>query len=309
MKIIIISTEVIFKSTKDKLKILQAEKMKNNNDNEENLFEKYKRNLQFLSSTSSNSVNNNPLIIQKDFKAKKMNQEKAKICNRKTCKIPYGECVDEKTCKCREPYANLDFLLLENEDINNKNKINSSVDKVQTISYNKYNNNNNNNSFIFTINNNNNYNNNLNSANNFNINYNNSNFYCRYKRKSQLIAFALEAILMAGIGHFYLNRLLHGFVKFTLFFILALIYFLVKRENMDVKFFTIEEQNKSLKILLLNILLVLLVTGLLALQVYDLLMFGTNSFPDGFGVPLISWNKGVGDLFLFDYKNQNYLDI
>ena len=284
MKIKMVSTEVIFKRSKDKLKILQAEKI--NHNNEENSYKKYKRNLEFLISTSSKSVSN-PLIIQKNFKAKKISQEEAKICNRKTCKFPYGECVNDKICKCLEPYANLD-ILAESED----NKINYNVNTYSSTN-NTYNSNNNTN---------------YNLNNNINFNYN-SNLYCGYKRKSQLIAFALEAIFTAGIGHLYSKRLLHGFVKLSLFFILGLIYFLVKIKNIDVEFSTNNEQNKTLKITLLNVFIVSLVTGLLALQTYDMVMFGTNSFLDGFGVPLISWNKGFGDLFLFDNKKLNYLDI
>jgi hypothetical protein len=260
MKIVIVSTEVIFKSPKDKLKIMQANKI--NHNNEENLYNKYnkhKRNLEFLSNQNNNAGNNHT-ITQKEYKAKKISQVESKRCNRKNCNFPYGECVDDKICKCLEPYANLDFLV-DNEETKNKS-----------------------------------------------VNLNITALFCRYKRKSQLTAFALEAVFMAGIGHLYLNRLLYGGVKFSLFFILGLTYYLGKRKNLDVKFFTIEH-NQNFKITFLNIFLVLLVTGLLALQIYDMAMFGTNSFTDAFGIPLISWNKGIRDLILFDYKEQNFLDI
>lgn len=283
MKITMISTELIFKNSKDNLKFSQVEKIKH--DNEANLHRKYKRNLEFLSSPSTKSVYS-PSIIQKDFKAKKIAQDESKTCNRKNCKIPYGQCIDDKICRCLDPYANLDST----GEISENNKINYSV----IINRNQLDANNNDliNNF---------YN------NRYNGNTNGSQF-CQYKQKSQLIAFALEAIFMAGIGHLYLNRFLHGGVKFALYLVLGLIYFLAKRKNVEVKFFA-NEQTEELKISMLNLFLVLSVTGLLALQVYDLVMLGSNSFLDGFGIPLLSWNRGFGDMFLLDYKNSNYLDI
>ncbi len=225
--------------------------------------------------------------IQNKFEVKKISIEDSKICNRKNCKIPYGECIDDKICKCLEPYANLE-LLIESVDIKNNYTPNKFDNTKKDLNYSC------NNYF---------YENYINNVNNYNV-------FCQYKRKSQLIAFALEAIFMAGIGHIYLNRLLHGLLKFTLFFILGSMYCFIKRKNTDVRFFSINsEQNKTLEISLLNVSMVLLFACLLALQVYDMIMFGTNSFPDGFGVPLISWNKGVGILLLFDFKNHSYLVI
>ena len=47
--------------------------------------------------------------------------------------------------------------------------------------------------------------------------------YCNYPRKFQIIAFLIESITIIGLGHFYLNRFLHGFIKMGLFF--SLIFF------------------------------------------------------------------------------------
>jgi hypothetical protein len=75
MKIKIVSTEVIFNNPKDKLKFSQADKK--NYDDEANLDKKYKRNLEYSSSSSSKLVLNS-LKFLKEFKAKKISQEEPK---------------------------------------------------------------------------------------------------------------------------------------------------------------------------------------------------------------------------------------
>lgn len=264
-----ISTEVILKSEKNKLKITQADKIYHYTQNtKEYSYKIYKRKLEILNPHTNNTKNDLLKTNQKNFKAKKLSKEESKICNRKNCNFPFGECVDDELCKCLEPYANLDFLF-DNNELNNN--------YLSRISINDKNNERDDN-------------------------------YCIYKRKSQFIAFALEAVFMAGIGHFYLNRLIYGGIKFSLFFILGLIYFLIKRNNLEVKFLS-NDPNQNHKNTLVNIFIALLIICLLALQVYDMIMFGTNSFSDGMGIPLISWNTARGNLFMFDYKEQIYVDI
>ena len=241
MKIMDASTEVIFNHSREKIELLKVGKLNHNREN--NIYKDYKRNLEYSKSF-------NKTLSESNYKNKLFNKENL-ICNKKNCNIPYGECINEKVCKCIEPYANLEIFI----------------------------------------------NNNINSVNN-------SNLYCRYKMKSQIIAFILEIIFIAGIGHFYMMRIFHGLLKLLLVFILSLIYFIIKKNNSEVKFYSGE--NNSTKNLLLNISMVLLISGLLAFQIYDLIMIGSNLYLDGYGIPLISWNKGLVDSFLFDPKDKDF---
>ena len=105
---------------------------------------------------------------------------------------------------------------------------------------------------------------------------------CNYKRKKQSVAFFLETFLSYGAGHFYAEN--YQFAVPKLFFWLicyCLFIFLrvVTKSN--------EENNTTA--LIISLLACLFLTGMLAWQIADIIMYGTNFYQDGNGIALLSW--------------------
>lgn len=186
-------------------------------------------------------------------------------CNQKTCKIPYGICLDSNTCRCGKFYRNL-------------RQINFSNINIKSTEYNY---------FLLDLLHNNFFSNNLinNIKNLYELNY------CEYRRKSQLLAFFLEAIFPIGFGHFYSYRFFHGLLKMTLFFLLFFLIFLMKKFQINKNFSSkmkFQDRKFFEKFLIFFNLVNYLI--ILVLHVFDIFMFANNSYNDGFGFKLIPWN-------------------
>jgi hypothetical protein len=126
----------------------------------------------------------------------------------------------------------------------------------------------------------------------------NSNDYCNYKLSYQLYALLFELIFPFGIGHFYCNRLLIGFIKFSVLFLIPLIFYLIynnrfNKKNEDIHiskingstsktltFFNIEKMLRSF--IFISYFLVFVIWYL-----FDLVIFLANKHKDGSGLDLI----------------------
>lgn len=185
------------------------------------------------------------------------------MCNIDNCFMPHGVCVGDLVCKCSKYFGNL-----------------LKIDLIKRIRIN------NNENFISTL-----------------ISQNNIAFYfaeylrkfysesfCAYHKKSQLIAFLLESIFIIGIGHFYLNRFLHGFFKMLLIMLVILLVFSMKKSKIDIKFFMCVESSKLSFAYFLNFLLFIFVVNFISIHIIDVIMIARNHYKDGFGFSMISWN-------------------
>jgi len=93
----IISTQVMFKFTKEKLNFLQFKYPKNIKENCLNKNQRY--------SQSRNILKRSPSLI-KETKLK-INEKLREFCNINNCNAPHGKCIDLNECKCLDPYTNL----------------------------------------------------------------------------------------------------------------------------------------------------------------------------------------------------------
>jgi hypothetical protein len=138
---------------------------------------------------------------------------------------------------------------------------------------------------------------NLNDNDKINININShktfdNKFYCNYKQKKQLIAFSFEIILSFGLGNFYLHRFYQGFLKLILFLFIIFMLFLINKFEIKSKLF-IEENISNKRNLFINISLLLSLISYIVFHIFDIYMLVTNSYLDGNGVEVLSWNKKV----------------
>lgn len=173
------------------------------------------------------------------------------LCNKKNCKIPYGECLNNKICECLEGYASI-----ENNIFNNSTKQLS------------------------------------------------ERIYCSYKQKYQLYAFLFEFIFFFGIGHFYLRRIYQGIIKLVLFIILSFLFFLIKKFDIKSKFF-LDENISNMRNFTINISMILSFCAFLTLHIFDIYMLVTNSYLDGYGIEVLSWNRDLGKIISFDFLRKN----
>lgn len=108
--------------------------------------------------------------------------------------------------------------------------------------------------------------------------------YCHYRQKRQIVALLLETFISLGLGHFYARRTTHGIYKLVtglipcLFSIFLCCYSFVHKP----------EDGEGLKVILLT-LICSFICLYIVLHLYDVLMFLTNSYTDGNGIPLLGW--------------------
>lgn len=100
---------------------------------------------------------------------------------------------------------------------------------------------------------------------------------CTYKLKEQLVAFLLESFLVIGIGHFYCSRVLFGILKLLFLVAVVLIDFLLKGINPKA---SVNKNNY------INSISYLLYFGFIGFHIYDITMFGSGKYTDGYGMPL-----------------------
>ena len=242
-----------------------------------NIIELNDREIKYNNTYTNNFVNqkNNKILARIPCKAndniikgrKLLTQKNKADCNINTCSLPNGICLDPNNCICGRLYKNLKF-----EDFTNKNSSDSSfffLDYLQNSEMSKL--------FI----------------NDLKDLY--AEKYCHYKRKSQIIGFVIESITMIGIGHLYLFRIFHGILKMSLFLSLTILAFFIKKIKSKRKSLFFEESSKPLKKCLyekiINFFYFLNYVFFMILHVFDIYMLATNSYNDGFGFRLISWNS------------------
>jgi hypothetical protein len=119
---------------------------------------------------------------------------------------------------------------------------------------------------------------------------------CQYVQKKQITAFFLELFLWCGIGHFYSGRILIGIIKLIFFISFFVIYGFLRRyaskEDDNDIFISVDDDSECLPEQvekLLGILFCIVCCGLFIWQVIDLVMFASNKYYDGNGVPLTNW--------------------
>jgi hypothetical protein len=100
--------------------------------------------------------------------------------------------------------------------------------------------------------------------------------YCQYRQKQQLVAFMLETFLSAGIGHFYAGRVTMGMIK--LLVCLSPIFLMCCAA-------CFRDKDGGCCVLLSTTLM----CSFLIWQVIDIINFATNSYKDGYGIPLNHW--------------------
>jgi hypothetical protein len=102
------------------------------------------------------------------------------------------------------------------------------------------------------------------------------NFYCQYRQKQQLVGFLLETFLSMGIGHFYAGRTSFGLIK--LLICLSPLFLMCCAACCGGK-------DAGCCILLSSALTCTIIIW----QILDMINFATNSYKDGYGVPLNHW--------------------
>lgn len=219
----------------------------------------------------NNNYNNNQKKAEGNFTKEKENfpeKKNEENCTLKTCKIPYGICLDRTTCECGRLYKNLKFV---------------NFVEIKSCEFNFF--------FLNFLHN-----------NNFSlilINYFKKFYvidFCSYPKKSQIIAFLLESITLIGIGHFYLLRFFQGFLKMGIFFSFIFnIFLLEKIRGVNKKLFFDERKIRKNNFYfyiekILNFFYLSNYICLMLFHVFDVFMLANNSYYDGFGFKLISWN-------------------
>jgi len=192
-------------------------------------------------------------------------QSKPKVpCDIKNCFMPHGACVLDHICKCTKNYENLKF-----GDGNEKMKSQNNKDDLFSyyLTHSKF-------------------------AKYFSSYIENlyTETFCSYHKKYQFLAFILECIFIFGFGHFYLNRIFHGLLKFILVTIILIFIFLLKRTKTEIKFFTSITSNKCLMNYVFNFFLFIFAFMFFILHSIDIMMLANNKYSDGFGFSMIPWN-------------------
>ncbi len=113
----------------------------------------------------------------------------------------------------------------------------------------------------------------------------NSDIQCNYEMKSQLTAFLCELFLGFGAGHFYCERYSTAVPKLISFLFGIYIICLLP---MSMKFMNDKCESDCI-VISVACFYYLCVCGLTYWFINDLIMFGTNKYSDGNGVPLLPW--------------------
>jgi TM2 domain-containing membrane protein YozV len=106
--------------------------------------------------------------------------------------------------------------------------------------------------------------------------------YCHYRQKRQIVALLLETFISLGVGHFYARRTTHGIYKLCTGLIPCLISIFLCCYNFVHK----QEDGEGLKMILLTVMCSFICL-FIVVHLYDVLMFLTNSYTDGNGIPLL----------------------
>ena len=104
-------------------------------------------------------------------------------------------------------------------------------------------------------------------------------YECNYTRKKQLIAFCLELVLVCGIGHYYLGKILTGIWKFILCIIGVIIILVLRFYNRDKE----EDNPVSLAIALGGCIVFSVIIGW---QAFDIIMLILNKYNDSNDIEL-----------------------
>lgn len=115
-------------------------------------------------------------------------------------------------------------------------------------------------------------------------NFNSNNTYCTYTQKKQIVGFCLEFFLSMGIGHFYAQRTLAGILKLLVCLLYCIFQCIYTSEAKGQAFADLGTLGK-----LSMISTFMLCCGFMIWQLVDIIMFATNSYKDGQGVPLMGW--------------------
>jgi hypothetical protein len=121
--------------------------------------------------------------------------------------------------------------------------------------------------------------------------------YCQYTQKKQISAFLLEFFLSSGVGHLYCGRLVSGILKLFFTCIFLVFYGVLKykmgKEKKQSIFSNDEgsenENSEEDTERCVGFFFCIMCCGLFAWQITDIVLFGTNKYYDGNGVPLQSW--------------------
>jgi hypothetical protein len=105
---------------------------------------------------------------------------------------------------------------------------------------------------------------------------------CNYTRKSQLIAFLLECFITFGAGHIYVMNLTQGIIKF-LFWALGYSLFI------SLRVLSKKREENDATTLIISLGGCICCVGMVIWQLIDVIMFGLNSYQDGYGIDLNPW--------------------
>lgn len=136
-------------------------------------------------------------------------------------------------------------------------------------------------------------------------NFNGNKIYCNYRQKNQLIAFLLEFIFLFGLGNFYLNRCNQAIIKMILFIFLLIMICLIRKYEIRSRFF-LEENISNKRNLVINLLMVFSSCAFLFYHIFDIYMLATNSYFDGYGVEILSWNRDLNKIISFDFYKRKF---
>ena len=105
---------------------------------------------------------------------------------------------------------------------------------------------------------------------------------CNYKQKSQLKAFLLEFFLCYGAGHFYINNYKLAAPKLVVFVVFYCLF-------IALRIITKAKEENKLANLIICISAGVVLAGMIAWQIIDLVNFGKNKYKDGNKLPLRNW--------------------
>ncbi len=110
----------------------------------------------------------------------------------------------------------------------------------------------------------------------------NATLQCNYRKKKQYIAFLLETLLTYGAGHLYCENYQIAIPK-LIYWVFCYCLFIYLRLLIKSK----EDNNTTA--LIISLLACLFLTIMLAWQLADVIMYGLNSYNDGYDIQLYPW--------------------
>ena len=110
---------------------------------------------------------------------------------------------------------------------------------------------------------------------------------CNYKQKKQLVAFLLELFIGFGGGHFYTERYVEASLKLVSFLFGIYIICLFPLSAKCVS----DKCDSDVLVIFVSCFYYLCAIGLATWFIYDLVMFGSNTYKDGNGIDLLPWGN------------------